>query len=151
MSASQLAQDVQTIEVIKDETIDASIHDVFEAVLEQMGSANETPDGSPLPMVLEAWPGGRWLRDLGQNTGHLWGHVQSIKPPTLLEIYGPLFMSNPSISNVQYRLTAEGQGTRLQFTHRMMGLIPDDVRQNVGLGWSNMMDRIRASTKKRRQ
>ncbi|HEX3702577.1 MAG TPA: hypothetical protein VHU82_04550 [Vicinamibacterales bacterium] len=35
---------------------------------------------------LEAWPGGRWFRDLGDNTGHLWGHVQAIKPPTLPEI-----------------------------------------------------------------
>ena len=41
-------------------------------------------------MKIEPWPGGRWYRDLGNNAGHLWGHVQVIKPPTLLEICGPL-------------------------------------------------------------
>ena len=46
-----------------------------------------------MPMKLEAWPGGRWYRDLGDGNGHFWGHVQAIKRPTLLEISGPLFMS----------------------------------------------------------
>ena len=66
----------------------------FAALLEQMGPANETPDGNPLPMKIEPWPGGRWYRDLGNDNGHHWGHVQAIKRPTLLEITGPLFMSH---------------------------------------------------------
>ena len=63
-------------------------------------------------MVLEPWPGGRWYRDLGEESGHLWGHVQVIKPPTLLELWGPMFMSFAGINHVQYRLTASGEGTR---------------------------------------
>ena len=51
---------------------------------------------SRFPMVIEPWPGGRWYRDLGNNAGHLWGHVQVIKPPTLLELCGPMFMSFPA-------------------------------------------------------
>ena len=39
-----------------------------------------------MTMVVEARPGGRWYRDLGGDNGHLWGFVQSIKRPTLLEI-----------------------------------------------------------------
>ena len=27
---------------------------------------------APIPMILEAWPGGRWYRDLGDNNGHFW-------------------------------------------------------------------------------
>jgi hypothetical protein len=30
--------------------------------------------------------------------------VQAIKTPALLEICGPLFMSNPVLTNLQYRL-----------------------------------------------
>src|SRR6202040_911749 len=52
----------------------------------------ETTEAKPMPMKLEAWPGGRWYRDLGDNNGHFWGVVQAIKRPTLLEITGPLFM-----------------------------------------------------------
>ena len=63
-----------------------------------MGPDNETPDGKPMPMKIEPWPGGRWYRDLGDDNGHLWGHVQAIKRPTLLEITGPLFMSYPASS-----------------------------------------------------
>jgi hypothetical protein len=44
-------------------------------------------------MILEQWPGGRWSRDHGNGIGHLWGHVQVIKPPVLLELSGLMFMS----------------------------------------------------------
>ena len=54
-------------------------------------------------------PGGRWYRDLGGDNGHLWGFVQSIKRPVLLEIWGPLFMSTAATSNMQYRLTEVGR------------------------------------------
>ena len=134
-------QAIQTLEVIKDEEIAAPIGIVFDAILEQMGPQNVRPDGTPLPMKIETWPGGRWFRDLGDNTGHLWGHVQSIKPPTLLEIYGPLFMSAPAISQVQYRLTAEGKGTRLKFSHRAVGQIPLeflDGEASVNKGWEQL-------------
>jgi hypothetical protein len=73
------AQAVRQFEILKDEEIAAPIDIVFETILEQMGPDNETPDGKKLLMKLEAWPGGRWFRDLGNNTGHLWGHVQAIK------------------------------------------------------------------------
>src|SRR5215469_16678288 len=99
-------QAVHTLEFVKEEEIAAPIDIVFEAILEEMGPHNELP-GTPMPMKLEAWPGGRWFRDLGNGAGHWWGAVQAIKPPTLLEICGPLFMSHPAISNVQYRLTEE--------------------------------------------
>ena len=140
-------QAIQTLEVVKDEEIAASIEIVFETILEQMGPLNETPDGAPLKMKLEPWPGGRWYRDLGNNTGHLWGHVQAIKPPTLLEIYGPLFLSYPVMSNVQYRLTVERGVTRVRFAHRASGPIPAELGgdQNVDKGWSRVLARVRAA------
>jgi uncharacterized protein YndB with AHSA1/START domain len=145
-------QAIQTLEIVKDEEIAASIEIVFETILEQMGSLNETPDGASLKMKIEPWPGGRWYRDLGNNTGHLWGHVQAIKPPTLLEIFGPLFMSYPAMSNVQYRLTVERGVTRVQFMHRAMGLIPAEHRaglSNADKGWSNVLARVRAAAERR--
>ena len=134
---------VQMLEVTKAEDIAAPIEVVFGTLLEQIGPLNETGPGSPLPMKLEPWPGGRWYRDLGNNTGHLWGHVQVIKPPTLLENYGPLFMSYPAVSHVQYRLTAEGSMTRLTLTHRAIGQISPTHRDGVGQGWAQILTRIR--------
>ncbi len=117
MTATVREDVLQAFEIVKEEEIAAPIGIVFETILEQMGPLNSTPE-KPMPMMLEAWPGGRWFRDLGNNTGHFWGTVQSIKAPALLEISGPLFMSTPAISNLQYRLTEENGVTRMRFVHR---------------------------------
>ena len=92
------------------------------------GRQNETPDGKPLPMMLEAHPGGRWYRDLGGDNGHLWAFVQSIKRPVLLEFWGPLFMSTGATSNMQYRLTEKDGGTRIDFRHTVVGPFPEEHR-----------------------
>src|ERR1700722_8844830 len=85
--------------------VKASLEVTFAALLEQLGQGFDSPDGKPMPFVLEAFPGGRWFRDLGNGNGHFWAHVQAIKRPTLLEFYGPLMMSYAVASNVQYRLS----------------------------------------------
>jgi uncharacterized protein YndB with AHSA1/START domain len=121
----------------------ASLEATFAALLEQMGPENQTPDGKAMPMTIEPRPGGRWFRDLGDDNGHFWGHVQAIKRPTLLEITGPLFMSQPVVSNVQYRLTAENGGTLITFRHSALGFAPDEYREGVGRGWTDLFDRVR--------
>ena len=103
----------------------------------------------PLPMILEAWPGGRWYRDLGNGAGHFWGHVQVIKPPMLLEICGPLCMSTPAVSHVQYRLTKTAHGTLLQFVHRAIGQIPAEHREGMTGGWHKIQERIRAAAERK--
>jgi len=152
MMAVSTEQEIRTFEIVKEEAIAASIDIVFETLLEQLGPYNQTPDGASLAMKIEARPGGRWYRDLGNDAGHFWGHVQAIKPPVLLEICGPLFMSYPAMSNVQYRLTEENGLTRLKFVHRAMGLIPKDVidgSRSVTTGWTYMLERIRERAESR--
>jgi len=102
-------------------------------------------------MKLEAWPGGRWFRDLGKNTGHFWGHVQVIKPPTLLEICGPLCMSYPAINHVQYRLHKEGSMTRLVLVHRAIGHIIADHRDGMPGGWAHDLLTVREAAERRAQ
>jgi uncharacterized protein YndB with AHSA1/START domain len=146
MMATSPEQEIRTLEIVKEQEIAASIDIVFETILEELGPYNQTLDGTSLSMKIEPWPGGRWYRDLGKDAGHFWGHVQAIKPPTLLEICGPLFMSYPAISNVQYRLTEEHGVTRVRFVHRAMGLIPAEHTEGsrgVNAGWTQMMARIR--------
>jgi Activator of Hsp90 ATPase homolog 1-like protein len=132
-----------TLNVTQEIHVRASLEATFAALLEQIGPHNETPDGKPMSMKIEPWPGGRWYRDLGDQNGHLWGHVQAIKRPTLLEIYGPLFMSYPVASNVQYRLSEVDGGTLITFHHSALGLILDEHRAGVGKGWSYINDSIR--------
>jgi hypothetical protein len=123
--------------------VDAPLDVTFSALLEQLGPANERSDGTPMPLKLEPWPGGRWYRDLGESNGHLWAHVQSIKRPTLLEFTGPLFMSHPVANNVQYRLSEDGAGTLIKFRHSAFGLVQEEHRKNVGSGWAHMHEQAR--------
>ena len=141
-------QTVQTLDIRKEEFVEAPIEITFQAMLDELGPEGRMPDGKSLSMKLEAWPGGRWFRDLGNNTGHLWAHVQVIKPPTLIELSGPMFMSYPAANHVQYRLTAEGSTTRLKFSHRSMGLIPKDHLEGMNMGWDMWMTRIKQTAER---
>ena len=143
MSMSKVEQEIQSFEIRNEIEISAPIDIAFEAVLDELGPEGQMPDGKPFPMKIEPWPGGRWYRDLGNNSGHLWGNVQVIKPPTLLEICGPLMMSSPALNHLQYRLKAEGDVTRLVFLHRAMGLILLEHRDGLPKGWEHWLQRIR--------
>jgi hypothetical protein len=138
-----LSQMEPTIELTEEIDVEAPLDTTFASLLVQMGRQNEAPDGTPLPMVLEPRPGGRWYRDLGGDNGHLWGFVQSIKRPFLLEIWGPLFMSTGATSNVMYRLSETDRGTRLAFSHRVVGPVPQEFRDRMGPGWSTLHRRIK--------
>ena len=93
--ARQISIEDLTLSVTEEIHVRASIDKTFESLLEQLGPLNEVPEKGPMPMKLEAWPGGRWYRELGNGNGHFWVHVQALKRPTLLELCGPLFMSYP--------------------------------------------------------
>jgi hypothetical protein len=143
MSTTAPATDTPTIVITEEILVAASIETTFNSLLVQMGRQNETPDGKPLPMVLEPKPGGRWYRDLGSDNGHLWGFVQSIKRPALLEIWGPLFMSTAATSNLIYRLSETDGRTRIEFRHTVVGPVPDEFRERTGAGWSALHARVK--------
>lgn len=139
-----------TLTINNEIKVHASLEATFESLLEQMGPASETPDGTPLPMKIEPWPGGRWFRDLGNDNGHFWGNVQAIKRPTLLEITGPLFLSSPVMSNIQYRLQEVDGGTLMIFRHTAFGFMPEQFRTGVSKGWTPLLERIRKQAEAKR-
>lgn len=142
MSSTVLSLESTTIHIAEEMKVRASLEVTFAALLDQLGPYNETQADKPMPMKLEAWPGGRWYRDLGDNNGHYWGAVQAIKKPTLLEISGPLFMSNPVINNLQYRLKESGGLTIISFRHQSFGLVLEEYR-NAKHGWAHLHELLR--------
>jgi hypothetical protein len=132
-----------TLNISQEIHVRAPLDVTFAALLEQLGPNNEHPDGTPMPMKIEPWPGGRWYRDLGDNNGHFWANVQAIKRPTLLELSGPLFMSYPAVSNVQYRLSEADGETVIKFHHQALGLIQEDHRKGVSTGWGHIHESVR--------
>lgn len=141
MTANTQSIEKLTLNLTQEIRVQAPLDATFAALLEQMGPHNETHDGKPLPMKIEARPGGRWYRDLGDDNGHFWGTVQAIKRPTLLEITGPLFMSYPVVSNLQYRLSEVEGGTLIAFRHTALGFIPEDYKEGISLGWAHILAR----------
>jgi len=128
--------------------VKAPLDVTFAALLQELGPEHKVADDRPLPMKLEAWPGGRWYRDLGDNNGHLWAHVQAIKRPVLIEFAGPLFMSFAAANNVQYRLKAVDGGTVILFKHTALGMIPDDFKSGAPEGWAYSHERVRKAAEK---
>jgi uncharacterized protein YndB with AHSA1/START domain len=143
MTAVATSVEDLSLNITQEVHVRSSLAATFAAVLEEMGPSNQGHNGSPMPMTLEAWPGGRWFRDLGDQNGHFWGQVQAIKRPTLLEISGPLMMSSAVISNLQYRLKEIDGGTLITLRHTAVGLIPDGYREGLSQGWTQILDRVR--------
>src|SRR5215510_7662929 len=96
--------DEMTLDIEQQVEVKAAIGDAYKSVLNRFGEGNETMDGQSMQLILEPWPGGRWFRDRGNGIGHLWGHVQVLKPPVLVELSGPMFMSYPAINHVEIKL-----------------------------------------------
>ncbi|MEL7471707.1 MAG: SRPBCC domain-containing protein [Planctomycetota bacterium] len=114
---------------------------VFRAITQELSAWFGPGGGSNgFRMTLEPFAGGRMWRDLGEAGGHLWGLVQVIKPPHLLEICGPMFVSAPSLSHLSFRLhETDGGGTRLEFRHLAMGCVPAAMRDGISEGWQSTL------------
>jgi hypothetical protein len=131
-----------TIDLEQHIEVKADIGDVFKGVLYRFGEGSTNPNGESMQMTLEQWPGGRWFRDRGNGIGHLWGHVQVIKPPVLLELSGPMFMSYPALNHVEIRLDQVAGGTKVTLRHRAMGFLDPAHREGVAKGWGHYLASI---------
>jgi uncharacterized protein YndB with AHSA1/START domain len=148
MTVTAPALENLSLDITEEIRVRSSLTATFAALLEEMGPSNEGHNGTPMPMTLEPWPGGRWFRELGDNNGHLWGHVQAIKRPTLLEITGPLMMSFAVASNLHYRLKEIDGGTLITLHHTALGLFPDGYRDALSQGWPLLFERLRRRVEK---
>lgn len=141
------AEKIHTLEIRREVRIEASAEIAFAALLNELGPGSVMPDGKAFPMQIEPWPGGRWFRDLGEagghKYGHLWGHVQVIKAPTLLELIGPMPMSFAAINHVQYRIKPEGKGVLLTLVHKALGTLSQDLLDGMPEGWEHGIKRIK--------
>jgi hypothetical protein len=131
-----------TLDIQQHVEVKADIGDVFKGVLRQFGEGSTYLNGESMQMILEPWAGGRWFRDRGNGIGHLWGHVQVIKPPVLLELSGPMFMSYPALNHLELRLEPIAGGTKVSLRHRAIGMLDAAHREGVSKGWQHYLDSI---------
>ena len=93
----------QTFTITEEIAVRASLEQTFASLVAQMGRLNETPEGTPMPMILETRPAAV-VCDLGGGTGTV-GFVQSIKRPRAAEP-GDALRSTPQ-PRLLYRRTAK--------------------------------------------
>jgi uncharacterized protein YndB with AHSA1/START domain len=132
-----------TLDVEQRIDIKAAPEKVFAAVLERFGKKNTRANGESLELQIEAKPGGRWYRDRGNGIGHLWGFVQVIKPPSLLELSGPMFMSYPANNHIEIKVDKTAGGSQVTLRHRALGMIDPEHRKGVGAGWGHMLAELK--------
>ena len=147
MTTTIQAGELPTLTITEEIFVRASIDATFASLLENLGPLNQT-EGKLLSMRLEAKPGGRWYRDLGGDNGHLWGFVQSIKRPVLLELWGPLFISTATANNLIYRLSETDGGTLISFKHTLLGSVPEDFEEKMPLGWQAIHARVKQNAER---
>jgi len=131
-----------TLDVEQHIEVKGAIGSVFRSVLNRLGEGNARPDGESMQMILEEWAGGRWFRDRGDGIQHLWGHVQVIKPPVLIELSGPMFMSYPAINHLELKLDEITGGTKVTLRHRAIGFLDPQHKEGVTQGWHSLLDSI---------
>jgi uncharacterized protein YndB with AHSA1/START domain len=140
---NQAVKDDLVIQIEQTLEIKAAPDKVFEGLIQHLCDMEGEPGKPRLKLKMERKPGGRWYRDLGSESGHLWGFVQSIKPPALLEIFGPLMMSYPVTGHLIVRLIPTSNGTQLVFKNEVFGPIPAEYRDGMAEGWGQMLDAMK--------
>ena len=71
--------------------------------------------------------------------------MQVIKPPNLIEIHGPLFMSYAAAGHVQFRLVETDAGTQLSLRHRVVGMVEEGHREGLTHGWDHLLQGVKQS------
>lgn len=134
--------DEMTLDLEQSVEVKGNIDDVYRSVIHRFGEGNKRPDEVPMELRLEEWAGGRWYRDRGDGIQHLWGHVQVIKPPTLIELSGPMFMSYPALNHLELKLEEIKNGTRVILRHRAIGMLSTEHREGVKEGWKSFLELV---------
>jgi uncharacterized protein YndB with AHSA1/START domain len=132
-----------TLDVEQSIEIKAPPEKVFSTMLHNLGKGNTRPDGESMGLDLEPKPGGRWYRDRGNGIGHLWGFVQVIKPPVLLELSGPMFMSYPALNHLEAKVEKTATGSKVTYRHRAIGMIDPEHRKGVTKVWNHMLEQLK--------
>ena len=65
-----------------------------------------------------------------------------IKPPVLLELSGPMFMSYPALNHIEVKLEQRSGGTHVDSRHRAIGFIDPMHRQGVTTGGKHLLDEV---------
>ena len=132
----------EQVRIEQEVVVDAPQERTFRGFVDGIGDWFVPGEGMTLNMKIEPRVGGRMFRDLGDGAGHLWGFVQVIKPPALLEIAGPMWISQAATTHLQVRFIEEGDRTRVRIVHTAIGVAPYELG-DASEGWKQGLKELK--------
>lgn len=99
-------------------------------------------------LVMELRLGGRfyecWTRPSSDKDGSLLGTITALNKPALLKMEGSFGMgARCSHGIVTFYLKRSHLGTQVQFSHKAIGDITDEVRERYSVGWNDLLNRLK--------
>jgi hypothetical protein len=110
MTAAASKMEDLTIDIREEIYVRAPLDVTFESLLEQLGPLNEVDTGRAMPMKLEAWPGGRWFRDLEEGKRPFLGFRASHQAAYAAGNLRPLVYVYPG--DIEFAVPAQGRKRR---------------------------------------
>ena len=94
----------------------------------------------PKALLIEPRLGGRMYEDWGDGEGMIWGHVNMVRSPELLQIVGDCSkdFGGPSRHIMTWNLEQDGGTTRLRLEHSIHGHVTAQVEENTSAGWKRL-------------
>jgi len=142
---------LNAIHIEQEVRIEAPPSRVFEALTQDVAAWWGAPyliNQNATDIVLEPRVGGRMYEVWGQNKdkskaedeGALWAVVTAIERNKRLTLSGHMGMSGAVSGFIAYALEPAGKSaTTLKLTHRAIGEVSEETRQNYSGGWSDLL------------
>jgi len=140
---------LNAIQIEQEVRIEAPPSRVFEALTQDVAAWWGAPylyNQQATDIVLEPRVGGRMFEVWGQGKGKqedegaLWAVVTAIERNKQLTLSGPMGMSGAVSGIITYSLEPAGKSaTTLKLSHRAIGEVTEEARQNYTFGWTDLL------------
>lgn len=139
-----MSDNIRTIDLRQEFTIEASPEVVFKTIVEDTSSWWGAPylmGRDSTSLIIEPYLGGKFYETWGENSdcSALLGSVTQFCPNELLEITGPIGMGGAVKGVVRFQLEAMGVATLIKFSHEAMGTFGEKTSANYGQGWKDLI------------
>jgi DNA-binding transcriptional ArsR family regulator/uncharacterized protein YndB with AHSA1/START domain len=140
---------LNAIQIEQEVRIEAPPNRVFEALTQNVSAWWGAPylyNQQATDIVLEPRVGGRMFEVWGQSKekpedeGALWAVVTAIERNKQLTLSGPMGMNGAVSGHIAYMLEPAGKNaTTLKLSHRVIGEVTEETRQNYSFGWTDLL------------
>lgn len=145
MSSLDIADAVRSVQIQQEIELSAPPERVFDALVGDItpwwGRPHVRDPERVVSIEIEPFPGGRFLESWGENEGAVWAHVTQLDRNRRLTLRGPMAMGGAVTAVMEFRLEPHDHGTRLRFTHFVVGQIDEETAQGYEAGWQRLLGR----------